>query len=195
MTTPTITTASPIKKRRRTLRQRVILRTTTVEPVTIEGQPCIRVSLNGCHGAGKFMLLDAKDWQDVERLFGSVWVLMPMGSVGGAPRFFKVATGRKDAIKKVDPAQAPCGILFLARWLMGVTHRWQHVGHINRDPTDLRRVNLRVRIVGDEGEQPEPATAPEPDDGQGDLFVFAATLPAPICPTCRQALAGSFATH
>ena len=189
------TTAPPIKRRRRTLRKRVILPDTTVEPIIIEGQPCIRVSLNGCHGAGKFMLLDVSEWRNIERLFGSTWVLMPMGCRGGAPRFFKVVTGRKDAIKKVDPAQAPCGILFLARWLVGATHRWQHVGHINGDSTDLRRANLRVRIVGDEGEQPEPATAPEPDDSQGDLFMFAATLPAPICPTCRQALAGSAAIH
>ena len=70
------------RKTRRVLKERVILRETTVQHIEHEGRPCVRVSLNGCHGAGKFMLLDPVDWLDVERLFGQVWVLIAMDKMG-----------------------------------------------------------------------------------------------------------------
>ena len=179
------TDARPVlRKSRRVLKQRVILRETTVEQIAYEGRPCVRVSLNGCHGAGKFMLLDPADWLNVERLFGQVWVLIAMDRMGRS-NSYRIATARKEATSKVDPAFLVHGILTLSRWLLGVTQRDVWVRYRNGNATDLRRSNLYTYSING---APLAASSPAAEvQEQGDLFPFHATN-LHHCPACHQAL-------
>ena len=182
---PATTDRQPSRRKpRRVLKQRVILRETIVQPIEHEGRPCVRVSLNGCHGAGKFMLLDPADWINVERLFGQVWVLVAMDRKD-RPNSYRVATARKEATSKVDPAFLVHGLLTLSRWLLGVTQRDVWVRYRNGNATDLRRSNLYLHSISG-SPLPVPSLAPT-DPQQGDLFALDAAT-APVCPTCHRAL-------
>ena len=154
----------------------------------MDTQACARVSLNGRHGAGKFLTIDAADWREVERLFGEVWVVRPQNSKKGQPNSYTVITTRKDAIRNADPAYINCGALTLARWLTGASTRNVYVRQLNGDFTDLRRANLATYRVGPDVVVSEGTSDMAQDDaGQGDLFAFHATT-APVCPTCNRAL-------
>ena len=108
----------------------------SVRRVTLDGTPCVAVSLKGCHGAGREMILDEADWRHVSENISPWWSILRAGRleyvVSSAPRAVKLA----QATSKVS-------MLVLARHLMK-PQPGKTVRCLNGNNLDLRRANLIV---------------------------------------------------
>lgn len=135
-TVPTAPSTAPrIRKRRQNGRAALPKKT---EARLVDGGRSVMVALHGTRGRGKWMVLDARDWQHIKSTIGDVWGI----NVSGTGRHFQVRCGaaRVAGLAK-QPGDRPTATL--ARILMNAK-RGEVVRYRDGNALNLRRENLEV---------------------------------------------------
>ena len=105
-------------------------------PTTVGGADCVLVPLSGKHGIGKDALVNAADWDWVERRYGASWVRM----VTPHDRRGRIVSGRT-AIASEAKQKARAPVVSLAR-IIAAAEPGDRVFVLNGNTLDLRYDNL-----------------------------------------------------
>lgn len=121
-----------------------------VRRFTESGVECVSVPLFG-RGYGKFMILDAADWEAIQaKGWPECWILSGAGH--------GYVSSAQSAVRYLSGQTSQSPLAMLARLLTGA-ERGDHVHYHDRDPLNLRRSNLRLER---RAKRPSRAKAPPP---------------------------------